>query len=635
MPETIDVRTTKYSAYTALDALLQEARTKFPTGVFHVPWLPQLHDVSIADFDGDAHSPTCSQHFWQQCHLELFNGDRDGHVPSPEDTDVQVAAHADLGMTPIFLSHLAYRTPSTRVLAKLISTTEKGEELPSDLLRSDKAVLEREAVLASALLPPSSVNFDFRPPVHDGLTVRYVLPEDGYITNLQEKPSCVEIDFDDGNGYRAVNFEEPIEISYPDAAERCITLRISSGENHLTARFSLALRLNHPPVNAVWELTGTEAYAGVRATGTAWVFLGRGNRKLTRPVIFADGFGEGRSSLGELWETANKSNLLTRLLGHGKDIILVGYSNKSDYVQRVAFVIKACLQRAIKERAGTTPFVVGGGSMGALAARYALRQMEHAEEDHQCATYVSFDGVHVAAWFPLSIQATAHYFAPHNEDVRKAAKLLSSVCAQQLLYAWMPRADYRGDVGNNAHKRRLHLELRNMGGFPRKPKKLALANGRGDGSGNGARPGELAFDFHKLCADCKPRIQNSGENVEIIYLRAGLDALRVNTSNVNRHDSAPGGTNPIFGTIARALNITANYADTCFVPTISALSFGPLDLYQDLRGRTGSSFDEYKFSSDNTVHVEITEELAAWVVGKLTADDLAGHGGSAAVGGAE
>jgi hypothetical protein len=121
-----------------------------------------------------------------------------------------------------------------------------------------------------------------------------------------------------------------------------------------------------------WKLEG----------GTAWVWRVPGAKTLTRPVIIADGFSGGASSLKEwdgLWAGSEIADIYpwgTQLHEEGRDVIVLGYNSRCAPIHDNAKVATQCILKAAQERSGNAPLVVGGLSMGGLVTRYALASLE-------------------------------------------------------------------------------------------------------------------------------------------------------------------------------------------------------------------------------------------------------------------
>jgi hypothetical protein len=123
----------------------------------------------------------------------------------------------------------------------------------------------------------------------------------------------------------------------------------------------------------------------------------------------------------------NLRDLLTIGSSQEYDIIYVDWLNGVDDMRRNAKLLKTVIKWVNDEKAdngSNEENVVLGQSMGGVIARYALREMEIENTDHETRLYVSHDAPHQGANVPYGLQ----YMARHarNEYV-KAPILLNGV----------------------------------------------------------------------------------------------------------------------------------------------------------------------------------------------------------------
>ncbi|KPC80629.1 MULTISPECIES: esterase/lipase family protein [Streptomyces] len=362
--------------------------------------------------------------------------------------------------------------------------------------------------------------------------------------------------------------------------------------------------------------------------GTAWVYYGEGNKGLTRPVLMADGFNSGPSSLDELWAGLEKSAypLIGELRQRGRDVVLIGYDERSASILDNAQAATAAIMRAAAEQMGSTPLMVGGFSMGGLVTRYALAKMEMQRINHQVGVYFSYDSPHNGAHIPLSLQAFAHYI--RKLDPRFSDQM-NSPAAQQLL--WQHIETWSDKPGVSPLRTQFLDELENVGSWPRIPRTLAVANGTGNGSGNGIKPGTTAVKGKGLgITGTDLRTTPTGSDTLSAALR--VITLKKNDTTAERLpdiDGAPGGTLESFQILADTLNkiiglgVDNPIKDHCFVPAMSALGVRGLDTHEDLYTNINSldpeefPVDDYRCASQNERHTKVTEELGSWLLERL------------------
>ncbi|MEV7870036.1 hypothetical protein AB0P17_29000 [Streptomyces sp. NPDC088124] len=369
-----------------------------------------------------------------------------------------------------------------------------------------------------------------------------------------------------------------------------------------------------PTPDETWELNG----------GWAWVYHGDGNSSLTRPVLLSDGFETGPSSPDALWEGLERKDFafIGELRRQRRDLVLIGYEDRSASLLRNAEVATRAVLRAVDERTGNAPLLVGGFSMGGLITRYALARLEHEGIDHQTGVYLSFDAPHRGAWVPIGLQALAHFLTATPALSRQ----INSPAARQLL--WRHISAVADTPSQDPLRTEFLAELERVGGWPMRPRKLGVANGRGDGTGNGVPAGEEALKVTSgWFAHTALRTQSLGAAEQVAHLQGLLRKKTATTDGLPDLDGAPGGTLETFGIAGDRLKLTGRtevaYRSVNFVPTISALSLRDLDrredLYADIDGipPEESDFDDFKFSATNTPHAQMSEELGRWVLDRL------------------
>ncbi|MER6058470.1 esterase/lipase family protein [Streptomyces albidoflavus] len=364
---------------------------------------------------------------------------------------------------------------------------------------------------------------------------------------------------------------------------------------------------------------------------TAWVYHGEGNSGLVRPVLLADGFNSGHSSLDGLYDGLERGAypLLGELRRRGRDVIILGWGDRSASVLTNARFASEAILRTIAQRLGGERLVVGGFSMGGLVTRYALARLEHQRIDHQTGVYFSWDTPHRGAWVPIGLQAFAHYLKQLNPYNRALSDQINSPAAKQMLWRHLDSVQASAEV--TTEREEFLAELERVGGWPRIPRLLAVANGRSDGSGNGAEAGVPAL---RSTGVAFPRTvlhtQQEGAGTVVAELRAllGRDET-VTTDDLPEFDGAPGGTLSSFAIAAAALNALplasaeAPVPSVCFVPTVSAVSIRDLDTTELLRtdiDKTDpgeSDFDDFLCASENEPHTKITEELGSWLLDRF------------------
>ncbi|MEV4946881.1 hypothetical protein [Streptomyces sp. NPDC053755] len=362
--------------------------------------------------------------------------------------------------------------------------------------------------------------------------------------------------------------------------------------------------------------------------GFAWVFPGEGNTSgLVRPVIMADGFNLGRSKLDALYHGLENGEFpfISELRRRGRDVILLGFEERSASIRDNAQAAEAAVMRAIAEQQGDARLAVGGFSMGGIVTRYALARMETRRIDHRTALYFSYDSPHRGATIPVGVQAFS-YFIPFPNDF---ARQMSSPAACQML--WQHYDPETGKTGVSPLRTDFLDDLDRVGGWPRIPRTIAVANGRADGVGlPEVKAGEVALRIERIYPGTTFYAQAQGDDVTAAYLNRRLPKAEetITTSDFPELDGAPGGTLHTYKILADTLEKLGGKAelrheDVCFVPSVSAVAIRDIDQQGNLYANIGelnseeSELDDFLCSSTTTAHTAITEELCTWIIDRL------------------
>ncbi|HEY9331888.1 MAG TPA: hypothetical protein VIS09_27215 [Streptomyces sp.] len=373
------------------------------------------------------------------------------------------------------------------------------------------------------------------------------------------------------------------------------------------------------PEHAEWPLPN----------GFAWVFPGEGNNgELVRPVIMADGFNLGRSKLDVLYqglEGGGDFALISELRRRGRDVILLGFEERSASILDNAEAATAAIMRTIAEQVGNTPLVVGGFSMGGIVTRYALARLETQRMDHRTALYFSYDSPHRGASIPVGVQAFSHFIPFANNFARQ----MDSPAARQMLWRHYDK-DTR-TIGVAPERTEFLSALERVGGWPRVPRTLAVANGRADGVGlPEVSPGDIALKIDRIYPGTTFYAQAQGNDVTAAQLNRRFPKAEqtVPTNGFPEIDGAPGGTLHTYKILADTIKklggtTDLRYEDVCFVPSVSAVAIRDVEKQDDLYvnidklGVEESEVDEFLCSSTTTGHTIITEELCSWLLDRL------------------
>ncbi len=276
---------------------------------------------------------------------------------------------------------------------------------------------------------------------HNGLLANFKLSSDLFFENKAAVINVIKADFGDGLGLRIVNFDSPLAVAYDSAGTKTIVIEIEYAGGGIYRSHSdititnQARYANFDDPDMTEFIEASEAYEGEDGSffGSAQVsvYFGCGHDKLVKPLIWVEGFNP--IVLTEMFPFQNLDpkymfDIISDGLGQfdftlmrnhfdeeGYDLVYVDFTDGGDYIQRNAFVVQEVIRWVNEQKAengSTEKNVVIGESMGGLVARYALRDMELDDEDHETETYVSLDSPHNGANIPVGAQYAARH-VPH------------------------------------------------------------------------------------------------------------------------------------------------------------------------------------------------------------------------------
>ncbi|MFD9124453.1 esterase/lipase family protein [Kitasatospora sp. NPDC059571] len=376
-----------------------------------------------------------------------------------------------------------------------------------------------------------------------------------------------------------------------------------------------------PPADEEWQLPN----------GFANVYYAQGTKGVQRPVIMADGFNLGRSDLDWLYAGLDRDfPLITRMRQQGRTVILLGFEERTASILENAQAVQAAVMRTIAEQLGDARLTVGGFSMGGMITRYALAKLEMQRMDHRTGLYFSWDSPHRGGVIPIGLQAFAHFIPTLPGMTHPFAQQMDSPAARQML--WRHYDKESGEVRVDPMRTEFLAQLDRVGGWPRIPRLLALANGTGNGTGLDVPPGAIALRSTGLIGfpGTTFRTQATGRGVTVAELKRLLPpaARTITTDGFPELDGAPGGTLASYQIVADALKKSGGTADLrhpeiCFVPSVSAVAIRDIDKQDDLYAEIDnlspdqSDVDDFICSSTTTPHTAITEELGTWLLDRL------------------
>jgi hypothetical protein len=516
----------------------------------------------------------------------------------------------------------------------------RGDALAAGLLRWEGEQLVETGLGDPYLRQPLVAAAGLRAHSYRGGDLRLRLASE-HLLRLGEGPApALALDAGEGLGFRPLALDTPFPVRYTTAGLKTLILRLTRADGAIAyARFTLDVReLQAPPYDELWPLTAETPYAGGVASGQAYLYRAPGHATLENPVIVVEGFDiDNLMGWDELYDLLNQQNLLEDLRAAGYDAVVLNFSESTDYIQRNAYLLVTALeamQAALADPQQDIALI--GASMGGLVARYALAAMEQAGQPHRVRSFISFDSPQMGANIPLGMQYWLDFFRIESESAGHLLSRLDTPAARQMLL--YHHTSPPGGTGQPDPLRAvLAGELAALGGYPGEPRKVAIANGSGDGQNQGFSAGEqiVSYEYGSFLVDivgniwAVPAVSShiifDGEIDRIWPLND--DALSVTVSGTLPFDSAPGGSRASMAemdaTEAPYGDIIALHDAHCFIPTVSALALDEDDPFFDIAGAGDllalTPFDALYFPQANQDHVLVTAENKAWFMAEIEA----------------
>ena len=369
-------------------------------------------------------------------------------------------------------------------------------------------------------------------------TVNFMLTNELVFNITNKSIKTIEADFNNGQGFKTINYNQKIKVSFAQAGLQNINFKITftNGEViHQLAKFetqnkSIAKnRAKSFSPNVVTTISSTIPYLGYGETSAGStgflgdaeyeIFLDTTNGILDKPIFLLDGFdpGDGRdipAIYGLMNYGTGTQNLADDIRAQGFDVIIVNFptytragtstviDGGTDYIQRNAMILVELINQINLVKVGTQKNVVVGPSMGGLISRYALRYMEMNSLNHDTRLYISFDAPHKGANVPIGFQHLFNYMAYGplgNTAVQPIVDgFFKSAAGREMLIDQLEGHLQTGSnfefnttpasallpIGCPNFRTAFQTELNTMG-FPTTTRNISISNGAGNGTMTG------------------------------------------------------------------------------------------------------------------------------------------------------
>ena len=466
----------------------------------------------------------------------------------------------------------------------------------------------------------------------------------------------IEIDFNDGLGFRTVNWNVIIPISYTNSGNKVIRVKVTTTNHTYQSNSNFAAKLGNvqlaPIANEIIPLKAVLPFNGILTEGELGVYKSCNmTPNLNQPILIVEGFDptNGRKVSDEkspdnLYLVGNGSvqlhnNILDSLRAYGHDIVILDFKDGGRRIEENAMLTIAAINYINLHKEGNDELVIIGPSMGTLVSRYALDYMEKNNMDHHCKLWVSFDGPNKGANVPLSFQHFIQFiygsnpvlpFVSKDKIVHMKEKILDCPAAKQMLIY-----HYSATSNSKPHPAQEFTDLMNSfqtdfsnNGYPQKCRRVAVADGNGLGLNQGFNPHDVLNEVNifwpigvNLTLSSKlwamPNYSTNAKSLFRGFLSATIFALPValNTSIVNIKnaeplDNCPAGSQGFHNLIdvpfldqlhlGHSIFLTTRNEKDGFVPTISALALTTTNYHfavNSLYPQTAYKFNYNNFAS--------------------------------------
>jgi hypothetical protein len=279
-----------------------------------------------------------------------------------------------------------------------------------------------------------SINF------YKGTSFQVKLPQDIFLSNYSNLIQSIEVDFQDGQGYRTISFNQTLNVSYSTANTYVwkFRLTLTTGQQLLShseviieeglktkaygapAQKISAQNIVQNTISDEFErqpITASKPFEG--RFGTATLFIrDLGDDGIRNPLIIVEGFDTGGvlnpeqeggdNNIEDFLESVENGTTNFELTVDGYDIIYVDWDNGVDFIQRNAYVLEEAIKWINDEKqsnGSSVKNVILAQSMGGLVARYALVDIEEDPNlTHDTELFISHDSPHLGANTPISLQ---------------------------------------------------------------------------------------------------------------------------------------------------------------------------------------------------------------------------------------
>lgn len=230
-----------------------------------------------------------------------------------------------------------------------------------------------------------------------------------YFSNSFDKILGLEIDFDDGNGYQFFEItDKVIPINYRIKGEKNLRFKLLTDKRNILSFSKLTVKMLDQPIpsyqneiSTVNHITSSES----SIPGGIYEVYNGCDGVFDKPIIIVEGFDPLKDRTPQdLRNKYDDAGFWPLAKSQGYDLVALKFTDNHDYIQNNAQVVKALIHEINQLKEGDFEIIIIGESMGGLATRVAIAELEEDNFDHGVGLYVSFDSPHKGANIPLGLQ---------------------------------------------------------------------------------------------------------------------------------------------------------------------------------------------------------------------------------------
>ncbi len=246
--------------------------------------------------------------------------------------------------------------------------------------------------------------------------IYFKLPQDLFLSNLDAQIASLQVDVDNGQGYKNLPFDSPVLSQFFENKIHDITYKFTLTNNQVYYCRS-KFKIDDPVLESIQKaaIVVDDERVYIHEDGNffnaAWITIRRRTDSIspgiTRPFIIAEGldtgnftapdtFG-GESTLGNFNRSLLNSGNLFDILRDGindYDLIYIDWLRGMADMRDNSRVLEAVLDWVNDQKVlsgSTQPNVLIGQSMGGVIGRYTLARMENENSNHDVRLFIAHD----------------------------------------------------------------------------------------------------------------------------------------------------------------------------------------------------------------------------------------------------